>query len=242
MGRGVAGFLCFLLAMLWPLSAAHASQGYTVRQGDTLWRISHHFGVRPADLATANHLTLTSVIHPGLRLTVPGSSTPMPGPDAPPQGTLPQAIPPQPSPEHAGAPDLTRMVSPTRSAAPTRAAGLSERIVRKAYEFLGRPYKWSGMGNNGFDCSGLITRVFAALGRFLPHTSFGQYLVGAPVPRGELAPGDLVFFHTYTAGASHVGIYIGGSQFIHASYSRGVAVSSIEEPYFRARYLGARRF
>ena len=59
--------------------------------------------------------------------------------------------------------------------------------------------------------------------------------------RAALVPGDLVFFQTVSPGPSHVGIYVGNGQFIHASYSRGVVVSSIDEPYFRDRYLGARR-
>ena len=61
------------------------------------------------------------------------------------------------------------------------------------------------------------------------------------VSREALGPGDLVFFRTYSAGASHVGIYVGGSRFVHASYSRGVVLSSIEEPYFRDRFIGGRR-
>lgn len=194
MWRGVAGLVFFLLALLWSPGAADAGQVYVVRQGDTLWRISHHLGVRPADLATANHLALSTTIHPGQRLTVPGRSVGMP-------------------------------------------AG----IVRTAMEFLGRPYQWAGMGTHGFDCSGLISRVFAAFGRPLPHSSYRQYQAGRPVSRWELAPGDLVFFHTDRPGPSHVGIYVGDSRFIHASYSRGVMISSVDEPYFRDRYLGARR-
>lgn len=113
--------------------------------------------------------------------------------------------------------------------------------ARIAVGLLGRPYQWSGVGNRGFDCSGLVAHVYAGLGRPLPHSSFAQYEIGTGVSRWELAPGDLVFFRTYNAGASHVGIYIGDGRFVHASYSQGVMISSIEEPYFRDRFLGGRR-
>jgi cell wall-associated NlpC family hydrolase len=75
----------------------------------------------------------------------------------------------------------------------------------------------------------------------VPRSTFEQYQNGIAVPRSSLAPGDLVFFHTYGYGASHVGIYVGDNRFIHASSSRGVIVSSLAEPYYAYRYLGARR-
>ncbi|HLW60220.1 MAG TPA: NlpC/P60 family protein [bacterium] len=235
----MAGVVGFLVVMLWPWSAAHAGQIYTVHQGDTLWRISHRFGVRPADLVAANHLALTSIIHPGLRLSIPGTpasdrSVPDAGSQTPPPDIASLQTPLEHADRRPPAP------APTRLAAPARALSEPGDIVRMAYQYLGRPYQWSGVGNYGFDCSGLVARVFAAFGRLVPHTSFGQYQAGRLIPREQLNPGDLVFFHTYGTGASHVGIYIGEDRFIHAS-SRGVIISSIEEPYFRARYLGARR-
>ncbi len=193
MRRGLAGFI-FVLAMLGPVGVAHAGQVYVVRPGDTLWGISHRLGIRPADLAAANHLSLSTIIHPGLRLTIPGPSVPA-----------------------------------------------SSGIVRIATGFLGRPYQESGMGADGFDCSGLVSRVYGEVGRPLPHSSYIQFQAGTPVSRAGLAPGDLVFFQTISPGPSHVGIYVGDGRFIHASYSRGVVISSIDEPYYRDRYLGARR-
>ncbi len=221
MWRGAAGPVVVLLVLLWASSPASAAQVYVIRAGDTLWRISRHLGVRPADLAAANHLTLTDTIHPGLRLTVPG--------DAP---------PPALGPEHA-----TRSPAPVviGASAPARVSARSSAAVRIATGLLGRPYQRSGTGDRGFDCSGLVAHVFAALGRPLPHSSFAQYELGAGVPREDLAPGDLVFFRTYSPGPSHVGVYIGDSRFIHASYSRGVVVSSLEEPYFHDRFIGGRR-
>lgn len=126
---------------------------------------------------------------------------------------------------------------PSRAVAPLAAA-----VVRSAQRYLGRPYQWSGIGQSGFDCSGLVFRVFSAVGIPVPHSSTGQYRAGTSVPAARLGPGDLVFFHTYDSGPSHVGIYLGAGRFIHASVARGVIVSSMDEPYYRSRYLGARRF
>ena len=218
MWRGGVAPALALAGMLWASSPADAGQVYVVRAGDTLWRISRHLGVRPLDLAAANHLVLTATIHPGLRLAVPDPAPP----------TTAQVIPPPTDPVAARGRIL-------------HVAPVSPGPVRIAVGLLGRPYRWSGIGNRGFDCSGLVVHVFAALGRPVPHSSFEQYQVGTLVSRGALVPGDLVFFQTYSAGASHVGIYIGEDRFVHASYSRGVVISSIEEPYYRDRFLGGRR-
>jgi peptidoglycan DL-endopeptidase LytE len=231
MWRGAVGLVIVLFGTLWAFRPANAGQIYIVRAGDTLWRISHHLGVRPVDLASANHLVLTGTIRPGLRLSVPGTAP-----------TAAEPVTPLPSPRRperaaAGPPGLVTPRSPVLS----RASSLSSGAVRIATGLLGRPYQWAGVGNRGFDCSGLVAHVFAALGRRLPHSSFAQYEIGMLVSRWELTPGDLVFFRTYNAGASHVGIYIGDGRFIHASYSRGVAISSIEDSYYRDRFLGGRR-
>ena len=227
--RGAAGPVLAVLALLWVPSPASAEE-YVVRAGDTLWRISHHLGVRPLDLAAANHLVLTDTIHPGLRLTVPGGA---------PRAAVPStSSTPAPRPEHAAKASAPAL---TTSPAPARASAFSLAAVRIATRLLGKPYEWSGTGGRGFDCSGLVAHVFASLGRPLPHSSFAQYEAGTGVAWEDLAPGDLVFFRTYSLGASHVGIYIGDSRFIHSSYSRGVIVSSLEEPYFRGRFIGGRR-
>jgi NlpC/P60 family protein len=125
---------------------------------------------------------------------------------------------------------------------PSRGVAFTATVSRLALRYLGRPYQWSGIGQRGFDCSGLVFRVFGALGMVVPHSSFGQYQAGTAVPARLLGPGDLVFFHTYNSGPSHVGIYLGAGRFIHASVTRGVVVSSMDEPYYRSRYLGARRY
>ena len=118
---------------------------------------------------------------------------------------------------------------------------ISRRIIASSMNYIGVPYVFGGTSPSGFDCSGYVRYVFANAGIYLPRTADAQYEVGMPVSRGELIPGDLVFFSTYDYGASHVGIYLGDGSFINASSSRGVAVDSLYSSYWGSCYIGARR-
>ena len=106
-----------------------------------------------------------------------------------------------------------------------------------AMRYLGVPYVWGGASPAGFDCSGLVMYVFAQLGVSLPHYTGAQWNMGVPVARGDLQPGDLVFFD----GLGHVGIYIGGGQFIHAPHTGTVVQISSMSGWYAATYVGARR-
>jgi peptidoglycan DL-endopeptidase LytE len=117
---------------------------------------------------------------------------------------------------------------------------LDARITRTAMRFLGVPYTWGGTGFGGVDCSGLVYTVFARNGISLPRMADGQFTVGRRIAMSLLVPGDLVFFETYTSGASHVGIYLGNGRFIHAS-TRGVVIDQLGMSYYASRYIGARR-
>ena len=116
-------------------------------------------------------------------------------------------------------------------------------MLATARSQMGVRYKWGGTSRNGFDCSGFTTYVFAKHGINLPRTANAQSNVGRVVQRGALQPGDLVFFKTSTyARVTHVGIYIGNDQFIHASSGGGsVRINSLSENYYNQRYVGARR-
>lgn len=124
--------------------------------------------------------------------------------------------------------------------APASYTGASS-VVSYAYQFLGRPYVYGASGPRAFDCSGFTAYVYSAFGVYLPHFTVSQSQLGRAVSRGNLSPGDLVFFNT--AGyISHVGIYIGGGQFIHASSGSGrITISSLSDSYYAARYVCARR-
>jgi len=111
-------------------------------------------------------------------------------------------------------------------------------VVGVAMSQLGTPYQWAGSAPGGFDCSGLVMWAYSQVGVSLPHSSYGQYGYGVPVSRDQLQPGDLVFFD----GLGHVGIYIGGGQFVHAPHTGDVVkISSLGEGWYSSTYVGARR-
>jgi cell wall-associated NlpC family hydrolase len=110
-------------------------------------------------------------------------------------------------------------------------------VVGVAMQYLGVPYVWGGSSPRGFDCSGLVSYVFAQIGVSLPHSSYSQFGMGTSVSISDLQPGDLVFF----TGASHVGIYIGGGQFIHAPHTGDVVKISSLSGYYSSNFAGARR-
>lgn len=114
-------------------------------------------------------------------------------------------------------------------------------IVSRAAKYKGVPYVFGGTTPKGFDCSGYVQYVFKDCKAKLPRLADEQALEGVFVTQRQLRPGDLVFFTTYTAGASHVGIYAGNGKFWSASSSRGVVLSSLKEEYWKSRYYGARR-
>ena len=115
-------------------------------------------------------------------------------------------------------------------------------IITTARKFLGKVYIWGGTTPRGFDCSGLTYFVYKLNGIELPRVSWLQFRnkVGKKIKKVDLVQGDLVFFQTYKPGPSHVGIYIGNNQFIHASPRYGVTTSNLNEPYFKTRYIGAK--
>jgi cell wall-associated NlpC family hydrolase len=116
-----------------------------------------------------------------------------------------------------------------------------QQIVSLAKQYWGVPYVWAGRSPSGFDCSGFTSYVYSRMGISIPRMADDQFYAGMRV--NDLQPGDLVFFTTYEPGPSHVGIYVGNGQFIHASSGVGqVTVTSLSNEYYSSRYLGARRF
>jgi cell wall-associated NlpC family hydrolase len=117
----------------------------------------------------------------------------------------------------------------------------ARRVIETAMRYRGVPYSFGGTTPGGFDCSGFTRYVFSQVNAYLPRAADEQYEVGRAVSYSNLQPGDLVFFSTYEAGPSHVGIYVGGGRFISATSSSGVAITRIDSGYWGSRYIGARR-
>ncbi|ERN51806.1 C40 family peptidase [Alkalihalophilus marmarensis] len=126
--------------------------------------------------------------------------------------------------------------------APAEASTKQDQLVTEAKKHIGVPYRWGGTTTSGFDCSGYMQYVFNQIGINLPRTTSQMYNTGTSVSKSNLQVGDLVFFNTSGSGVSHAGIFIGNNQFIHSASSRGVSISSINDPhYWGSRYIGAKR-
>ena len=117
------------------------------------------------------------------------------------------------------------------------------KLAKTARTFLGLPYRWGGMSERrGADCSGLVKMIFAKQHIDLPRTSRDQIQTGEDVPVDRLETGDLVFFSSEGETPTHVGVYIGNHQFLHAEKKAGrVIITDLSQPWYAKRFLGARR-
>jgi cell wall-associated NlpC family hydrolase len=118
-------------------------------------------------------------------------------------------------------------------------------LIKQAKTLLGVPYKLGGDGLTGIDCSAFVRRMFSSVDVALPRTAREQYEAGRKISRQELTMGDLVFFRTkqHEQHPTHVGIYIGNGQFIHASALNkgGVRIDSLSADFYNARFIGGTR-
>lgn len=118
---------------------------------------------------------------------------------------------------------------------------IQQALLAQHERWVGTPYRIGGTSFQGIDCSALVQNVFEETFRVsLPRTTGEQVHQGKPVSRAELVPGDLVFFRP-PGQYDHVGIYLGGGRFMHASSSRGVMISRLENRYWQRHYWQARR-
>ncbi|WP_181574062.1 NlpC/P60 family protein [Enterobacter sp. 148H3] len=122
---------------------------------------------------------------------------------------------------------------------------IRDRLLAEFWRWEGVKYKLGGNSRHGIDCSSLMQEIYHAsfadrIGEQLPRTTSRQIALGKEASRETLRPGDLVFF-SLSAGVRHVGVYIGDAQFIHASTSRGVMISSVDDRFWKKRFITGRR-
>lgn len=152
--------------------------------------------------------------------------------------------------------DHPEMITENKTAAPAEAGdrektvgtdvsrghNTAREIVNNAMRYLGAPYRYGGTTPAGFDCSGFVRYVFNQVDIQLPRSSRDQASVGTHVDKSQLLPADLVFFKTDgSSRINHVGIYVGGNNFVHASRNHGIVVTSLDDKYYLKAYYGARR-
>lgn len=234
-----------LLFSLSPGIAAHK-----VRSGDTLWDLAKKYHTTPKAIAKANGIRENSTLKLGKTLSIPGKHSvsrrasrkayankwakAKPAVQAQKKQAVAQPVASQPEAIEPST-DATKVASQP-------AADGHTKLVRTALAYRGARYRRGGTSRGGFDCSGFTRYVYAKYGVRLPHSSAAQARLGTRISKSELKQGDLVFFHTYRRGVSHVGIYIGNGNFVHAAtYGRGVRVDALSSAYYARRYVGARR-
>ena len=137
---------------------------------------------------------------------------------------------------------LPRQASPLPAARPPRTPPSAATWRSAVQAWYGTPYRYGGTDRRGIDCSGFTWQLYRSVaGVTLPRTAAAQFSMGISVARTALRPGDLVFFSEPGRGIIHVGISLGGDQFGHASVQRGVTITSLREPWYAARWCGAKR-
>lgn len=194
--------------------SSNSSGFYIVKSGDSLSLIAKRHGVTVANLKAWNSLR-SDMIHVGQKLSIKGTTAPgfNPGTDAG-QTSKPNA--------GTGSYNVSKLIAAAKSQ-------------------IGVPYVWGGATPSGFDCSGFIYYAYGQAGKQVARTSAeGYFARSAYVTNPQ--PGDLVFFkNTYKSGISHLGIYLGGGDFIHAGGDR-VQISNVSNSYWKQHFDGYKRF
>jgi peptidoglycan DL-endopeptidase CwlO len=153
---------------------------------------------------------------------------------------------PFPTPHAPAAPSTPSAAAPEPAAPSGKAtsdpSAIAYSITGTALDLRGKPYREGGSDPSGFDCSGFVRYVYAQHGVIVPRTVSEQYRAGRAIDAPAIEAGDLVFFTTVAPGATHVGIALGGGQFVHAPSGAGqVRLERLSAPYWSTRFVGARR-
>jgi LysM repeat protein len=204
---------------------------YTVKRGDTLGVIAKHHGVTVKELKKANNLR-SSNIRVGQSLKIPGTAKYMHSYSA------------KSEKNNYDSNSYTNNGHSGNGFHSKSETSPKQNLIKVAKKYLGAPYKFGGYSyKTGIDCSGYVKKVFSSFNVELPRTARDiYYRAGYKVAKSQLDTGDLVFFTTYAKFPSHVGIYLGDGQFIHASSGRKrVTIDKLSKRYYRNRYIGAKR-
>ncbi|WP_407272692.1 LysM peptidoglycan-binding domain-containing protein [Radiobacillus sp. PE A8.2] len=232
------------------------STTHTVRSGDSLWAISREYNVSVSQLINWNNKS-NSTIYVGEKLVISNSNS-QPNPTqvnvtaykvsagdslyfiAKRYGVSINNIKAwnNLSSDTIYVGQVLRLTAPAQSTQPKieqeKSISVGEKAIEIGKKYLGVPYVWGGKAPSGFDCSGFIYYVFNQAGMDLDRASTtGLYEITKAVSNPTV--GDLVFFSgTYRSGISHVGIYMGNNEFIHAKSSGGISITSLDNSYWRA--------
>ena len=217
-------------------------RSHTVARGETLARIASRYKIEAAEIARLNRLD-GNKISVGQRLLIEPCDPYATAGSAPPALGGSDAAAREAGGLSAATADAESLaVLTTNSGGSASTAAITQRVIDFARSMLNVPYRFGGSSLRGIDCSAYVQRVFGLMDVQIPRTAREQYSVGARIGRDDIQVGDLVFFRTYASFPSHVGIYLGENLFIHASSMvHKVAIDSISLPYYRKRFLGARR-
>lgn len=208
---------------------------HTVVKGDTLTKIAQQYNVSVASLKTWNNLT-TDVIFLGQTLKFQVASLPV---------TI-EAKPVVEAPKELAIDEMIRQQLASEQVLTTKPSseqqGRYGTVLTVAEQLRGIPYLYGGNTTAGFDCSGFVSYVYSAAGFDITRKSSLDYFLLDTVRVAEPVPGDFVFFkNTYIPTISHMGIYLGDNQFIHAG-TKGIEIASIETTYWADRFVAYKRY
>ncbi|MGG1679674.1 LysM peptidoglycan-binding domain-containing protein [Neobacillus sp. NRS-1170] len=249
-----------------PSTSTTTTSEYTVKSGDSLSKIGVQFGMTVEQLKTLNNLK-SDMIYVGQKLKVTAAQTTTPAPTPTPTAPAPSTVSDYTVKSGdtlgkiAGQFNMTVQnlkslngltsdmiyvgqklkVSGQQPSTPSQPSDFASKMISTAKSLMGTPYVWGGSSLSGFDCSGFIYYVANQAGMKIGRYSADGYYSRAYYVAQPKA-GDLVFFeNTYKPGISHMGIYLGDNQFIHASES-GVAISNLSNSYWKQHFDGFKRF